>query len=147
MSWTKIGTCVPLTLVSHGRITKHSCMVSGWSELNFLGQQDKNRHLDTPYPRGRNDDRSPSPITGQPPSPETSEFGPEIIPIARPVTIPITLHQKPVKDTGRPRQSNVSTSRLAGRRGSVTSAPSLMSTAGRKNREHCSWCPTSTRLP
>ena len=40
--------------------------------------------MSTPYPRGRNDDRSPSPMTGQPPSPETSEFGPEIIPINRP---------------------------------------------------------------
>ena len=38
-----MGTCVPLTLVSPGRITKHSCMVSGWFERNFLGQQDKNR--------------------------------------------------------------------------------------------------------
>ena len=40
--------------------------------------------MSTPYPGGRNDDRGPSPMPGQPPSPETSEFGPEIIPINRP---------------------------------------------------------------
>ena len=84
--------------------------------------------MSTPYPRGGNDDRSSSPMTTQPP-------------------ISIALHRKHVKDTDRPHQSNDSTtSRLTGRRGSVTSAPSLMSTVGRKNREHCNWCPTSTRL-
>ena len=35
--------------------------------------------MSTPYPRGRNDDRSSSPMTGQPPSPEASEFGQETI--------------------------------------------------------------------
>ena len=40
--------------------------------------------MSTPYPRGRNDDRSSSPMTGQPPSSEVSEFGPETIPNARP---------------------------------------------------------------
>ena len=76
MSWTKMGTYVPLTLVSHGRITKHSCMVS-----RPTGQEPV---MSTPYPRGRNDDRSSSPMTGQPPSPEMLEFGPETIPVARP---------------------------------------------------------------
>ena len=40
--------------------------------------------MSTPYPEGRNDDRGSSPITGRPSSPETIEFGPETIPIARP---------------------------------------------------------------
>ena len=40
--------------------------------------------MSTPYSGGRNDDRGPSPMTGRPPSPETFEFVPEIIPIARP---------------------------------------------------------------
>ena len=34
---------MPLILALHERITKHSCMVSGWSRRNFLGQQDRNR--------------------------------------------------------------------------------------------------------
>ena len=40
--------------------------------------------MSTPYPEGRNDDRGSSPMTGRPSSPETLEFGPETIPIARP---------------------------------------------------------------
>ena len=40
--------------------------------------------MSTPYSEGRNDDRGPSPMTGRPSSPETLEFGPETIPIARP---------------------------------------------------------------
>ena len=40
--------------------------------------------MSTPYPRGRNDDRSSSPMTGQPPSPEASEFGQETISNALP---------------------------------------------------------------
>ena len=40
--------------------------------------------MSTPYPEGRNDDRGSSSITGRPSSPETIEFGPEIIPITRP---------------------------------------------------------------
>ena len=35
--------------------------------------------MSTPCPRGRNDDQSSSPMTGQPPSPEASEFGQETI--------------------------------------------------------------------
>ena len=40
--------------------------------------------MSTSYLEGRNDDRGSSPITGRPSSPETIEFGPETIPIARP---------------------------------------------------------------
>ena len=40
--------------------------------------------MSTPYPEGRNDDRGTPSITGRPSSPETIEFGPEIIPITRP---------------------------------------------------------------
>ena len=100
--------------------------------------------MSTPYPGRRNDDRGPSPMTGRPPSPETLEFGPETIPITRPAGD----HPHRPATEGRPHQSNGSTtSRLTGRRGSVTSAPSLMSTVGRKNREHYNWCPTLTRPP
>ena len=42
--------------------------------------------MSTPYPEGRNDDRGSSPITSRPSSPETIEFGLEIIPITRPAT-------------------------------------------------------------
>ena len=41
--------------------------------------------MSTPYPEGRNENRGSSPITGRPSSPETIEFGPETIPIIRPV--------------------------------------------------------------
>ena len=40
--------------------------------------------MSTPYSEVRNDDRGPSSITGQPSSPETIEFGPEIITVNRP---------------------------------------------------------------
>ena len=40
--------------------------------------------MSTPYSEGRNDDRGPSRMTSRPSSPETLEFGPETIPIARP---------------------------------------------------------------
>ena len=40
--------------------------------------------MSTPYPGGRNNDRSSSPMTGQPPSPEASEFGQEAISNTRP---------------------------------------------------------------
>ena len=43
MYWMRMGTYVPLTLASHGRITKNSCMVSGWSDLNSRDRQDRNR--------------------------------------------------------------------------------------------------------
>ena len=39
--------------------------------------------MSTPYPEVRNDDRGPSSITGRPSSPETIEFGPEIITVNR----------------------------------------------------------------
>ena len=104
--------------------------------------------MSTPYPGGRNDDRGPSPMTGRPPSPETLEFGPETIPIARPAGDHPLRPAMEARQGYRPHQSNGSTtSRLTVRRGSVTSAPSLMSTVGRRNREHCNWCPTSTRPP
>ena len=77
MSWMKMGTYVPLTLASHGRITKHCCMVSGWSDQNFRDLTGQEPVMSTPYPRGGNDDRSSSPMTTQPPSPETLEFRPE----------------------------------------------------------------------
>ena len=51
------------------------------------------------------------------------------------------------RPTGQETTIGSTTNRLTGRRGSVTSAPSLMSTVGQKNREHCNWCPTSTRPP
>ena len=54
------------------------------NEAKFSRPTGQEPVMSAPYPRGRNDDRSPSPMTGQPPSPETSEFGPEIIPINRP---------------------------------------------------------------
>ena len=57
--------------------------------------------MSTPYPRGRNDDRNSSPMTGQPPSPEVSEFGQETISNAHP-------SQKPVKDTPIQRFNNKS---------------------------------------
>ena len=40
--------------------------------------------MSTPYPEVRNDDRGPPSITGRPSSPETIEFGPEIITVNRP---------------------------------------------------------------
>ena len=40
--------------------------------------------MSTPYSEVRNDDRGPSSITGRPSSPETIEFGPEIITVNRP---------------------------------------------------------------
>ena len=42
--------------------------------------------MSTPYLRGRNDDRSSSPMTGQPPSPEGFEFGQQTISNARPAS-------------------------------------------------------------
>ena len=96
--------------------------------------------MSTPYPRGGNDDRSSSSMTTQPPSPKRLNS------VRRGKPISIALHRKHVKGTDRPHQSSDSTtSHLAGRRGFVTSAPSLMSTVGQKNREHYNWCLTSTR--
>ena len=112
----------------------HGVRVVGTKIYRPTGQEPV---MSTPYPRARKDDRSSSPMTGHPPSTRRPSPTP-----VWPVTI--ALHQKP----GQPHQSNDSTtSHLTGRRGYVTSSPSLMSMDGRKNRDHCSWCPTSTRPP
>ena len=59
----------------------HGVRVVGTTFSRPTGQEPV---MSTPYPGGRNDDRGPSPMTGRPTSPETFEFGPETIPIARP---------------------------------------------------------------
>ena len=59
----------------------HGVLVVGKKFARPTGQEPV---MSTPYPGGRNDDRGPSPMTGQPPAPETSEFGPEIIPMNHP---------------------------------------------------------------
>ena len=50
----------------------HGVRVVGTKFARPTGQEPV---MSTPYPGGRSDDRGPSPMTGQPPSPETSESG------------------------------------------------------------------------
>ena len=65
MYWTLMEIYVPLTSGSHGRITKHSYMATGWSDQIFRGRQDRNQSMSTPYPRGGDGDRSSSSMTTQ----------------------------------------------------------------------------------
>ena len=102
--------------------------------------------MSTPYPEGRNDDRGSSPMTGRPSSPETIEFGPETIPIARPAVDHLHRPAMEARQGYRPaapiQRFNNKSLNITGRRGSVTSAPLLMSMDGRKNRGHYNWCRT-----
>ena len=97
--------------------------------------------MSTPYPEGRNDDRGPSPMTSRPSSPETAQR--PSLSLVRQLTIFTARQWRLARDIVRQHQSSdLTTSRLTGRRGSVTSAPSLMSTDGRRNRGHYNWCRT-----
>ena len=96
--------------------------------------------MSTPYPRGGSDDRSLRPLN------HLHRRRPNSIQRGK---LTITgAHRRHVRDTDRPHQSSDSTiNHLTGWRGFVISALLLMSTAGWKNREHCSLCLTKTKLP
>ena len=100
--------------------------------------------MSTPYPGGRNDDRGPSPMTGRPPSPETLEFSPETIPIAR------LAGDHPHRPATEARQGYRPAAPIQRFNNKSLNWPAWFRhfrAVADVHREHCNWCPTSTRPP